>query len=102
MANLQRPKSDGRCVHCRLKLQKKTKDHVFPDSWYPASTPGNVQRWTVPSCRQCNKDLGALENEVFVPLAMCIDPRKIAAAGISKRALGSLGVGAGGKLSEKE
>ncbi len=98
----RRPKSDGRCIHCRQLMAERTKDHVFPDSWYPASTPARVQRWTVPSCSVCNGTFGELESEVFVPLALCIDPRKIAAAGLSKKALRTLGIGAGGKLSESE
>lgn len=98
----KRPKSDGRCIHCRRLLAERTKDHVFPDSWYPASTPTTVQRWTVPSCRVCNGNSGELESEVFVPLALCINPRKIAAAGLSKKALRALGIGAGGKLSGEE
>jgi hypothetical protein len=102
MANLRRPKSDGRCIHCRQKLQEKTKDHVFPDSWYPASTPANVQRWTVPSCGPCNGDSGQLENEVFLPLALCINPQKNAAAGLSKKALRAFGIDADGQLSDDE
>jgi hypothetical protein len=98
---LRRPKSDGRCIHCRQVLVKKTKDHVFPDSWYPQSTPAKVQRWTVPSCGDCNHKYGEMENEVFIPLALCVDPRKIAAAGLSKKALRSLGIGAG-ELGEDE
>src|SRR6266478_2639091 len=98
----KRPKSDGRCVHCRRALAKRTKDHAFPDSWYPASTPTKVQRWTVPSCPKCNHDFGEMENEVFVPLALCVDPRKIAAAGMSQKALRALGIGANRKLDEKE
>ena len=35
-------------------------------------------------------------------LALCINPQKIAAAGLSKKALRALGIGAGGKLSEEE
>jgi hypothetical protein len=44
---------------------------------------------------------GEMENEVFIPLALCVDPRKIAAAGLSKKALRSLGIGAG-ELGEDE
>lgn len=83
-------------------MVKKTKDHVFPDSWYPESTPASVQRWTVPSCEACNGKFGAMEKEVFVRLALCIDPRKAAAAGISKKALRSFGVGADAALDEEE
>src|SRR6516164_1177736 len=83
----KRPKSDGRCIHCRAKLVSGTKDHVFPDSWYPDSTPKSVQRWTVPSCARCNRESGEFENEAFIRLALCVDPRKEAAKGLAKRAL---------------
>jgi hypothetical protein len=91
-SSVKRPRSDGRCVHCRGVAS--TKDHVFPDSWYPESTPGNVQRWTVPCCEKCNRDLGLIEKEVFVRLGLCINPEKVAATGISKRVIRSFGIGA--------
>jgi len=98
---LKRPKSDGRCIHCRTPLTKPTKDHVFPSSWYPDSTPRNVQRWTVPSCERCNRDFGALEEQLLVTLSLCVDPRKQAASGVSKKALRAFGIGVSG-LNEKE
>src|ERR1700694_4986341 len=91
---IRRPKSDGRCVHCREFHADMTKDHVFPDSWYPESTPKTVQRWTVPSCGRCNRELGHVEKEVFVRLGLCVNPQKVAATGISKRVIRSLGIGA--------
>jgi hypothetical protein len=78
-----------------------TKDHVFPDSWYPESTPETVQRWTVPSCLRCNRELGLIEKEVFVRLGLCVNPQKVAATGISKRVVRSFGIGAEG-LDEDE
>jgi hypothetical protein len=96
---IKRPRSDGRCVHCRNVAT--TKDHVFPDSWYPESTPETVQHWTAPSCEPCNRDLGFAEKEVFVRLGLCVNPQKVAATGISKRVIRSLGIGAEG-LDEDE
>jgi|HubBroStandDraft_4_1064222.scaffolds.fasta_scaffold02650_4 hypothetical protein len=98
---VNRPKSDGRCIHCRERLIKATKDHVFPDSWYPMSTPSEVQRWTAPSCGRCNHDFGEMEKELFVRLAFCVDPQNVGASGLSKKAIRSFGIGASG-LSEKE
>jgi len=98
---LNRPKGDGRCIHCRTVMTKITKDHVFPSSWYPDSTPANVQHWTVPSCEPCNKKLGVMEEDLLVRLSLCVDPRKQAALGVSKRALRAFGIGVSG-LSEKE
>jgi hypothetical protein len=98
---VKRPKSDGRCIYCRERMVKSTKDHVFPDSWYPTSTSPKVQRWTVPSCERCNHEFGEMEKELFVRLALCVDPRKIGATGLSKRAVRSFGVDAPG-ISTKE
>jgi hypothetical protein len=98
---LKRPKSDGKCIHCREVLVESTKDHVFPASWYPNSTPPNVQRWTIPSCKRCNGQFGELERELFIRLALCINPLKPAASGLVERALRSLGIRARG-LTEEE
>jgi hypothetical protein len=82
-------------------MVRPTKDHVFPDSWYPTSTPVKVQRWTAPSCRSCNEHFGEMEKELFVRLALCVDPQKVGAMGLSKRAVRSFGVEAGGISSEE-
>jgi hypothetical protein len=82
-----------KCVHCLKILEQETKDHVFPKSWYPDNTPNEVQRWTVPSCAQCNGRLGRAEKEMFVRLALCANPTKAQAAGMSKKALRTLGIG---------
>jgi len=100
----RRPKSDGRCIHCREKLDKKSKktaDHVFPSSWYPDSTPSSIQRWTAPSCGKCNCESGEKEKQLLIRLALCINPQKPEVQGLSKRALASLGVGVTG-LDEDE
>jgi hypothetical protein len=90
-----------RCVHCGKTLTKTTKDHVFPDSWYPETTPADTQRWTVPSCSACNNRLGSIEKKVFSRLALCIDPRKAEAAGVSAKAMRSLGIGIEGLAAEE-
>lgn len=98
------PQSDPRrCVHCGQALAKgtETRDHVFPKSWYPETTPDDVQRWTVPCCGDCNEKLGSMEKELFNRLALCVDPRKAEAAGLSERAMRAMGIGAEG-LSEEE
>lgn len=82
-----------KCVHCLQELIKKSKDHVFPSSWFTDNTPASVQRWTVPSCPTCNGTFGEQEKELFIRLAICIDPTKAEASGIAKNALKSLGVG---------
>lgn len=91
----------GRCVHCLRFADDITDDHVFPYSWYPESTPATVQRWTVPCCKRCNKELGAMESDLLVRLALCLDPKSEAARGIPEKALRSLGIDAG-ELTPKE
>ena len=101
---VRRPKSDGRCTHCREPLTKSTKDHVFPSSWYPDTTPEDVQRWTAPSCESCNGHFDELEKDLLVFLACCIDPTKPAAQGLYERARRTMGIGvdglAGGRIVE--
>jgi hypothetical protein len=75
---------------------------VFPGSWYPAATPGDVQRPTAPSCRPCNGKFGKLENYLLGRLGLCIDPAKAEAAGIPAKALRSVGIGVEAELSAKE
>ena len=82
-------------------MTKPTKDHVFPGSWYPDSTPQQVQRWTVPSCQPSNNKFGAMEESLFVRFVMCVDPRKQAASGVWNKARRMLGIGVTG-LSESE
>lgn len=100
-AAIKRPKSDGRCIHCRKALTKQTKDHVFPSSWYPDTTPDGVQRWTAPSCESCNGYFGRLEKELLVFLACCMNPQKPAARGLYQRVRRTMGIGVEG-LTEEE
>ena len=65
-------------------------------SWYPETAQQRSQRWTVPSCGTCNNKLGAMEKEVFNRLALCVDPRKAEAAGLSAKAIRSMGIGVEG------
>lgn len=99
---IRRPKSDGRCIHCRGLLTETTKDHVFPSSWYPDTTPDEVQRWTAPSCRSCNESFGELEKELLVFLACCINPTKPAARGLYERVRRTMGIGVEGLSAEEK
>jgi hypothetical protein len=93
-----------RCVHCLTPLPNKevSKDHVFPSSWYTDDTSPKVQRWTVPSCKKCNGRFGDLEKELFLRLAVCIDPDRAQAAGINRKLLRSFGIGPDISDREKE
>jgi len=90
-----------RCVHCLLPADSVTADHVFPSSWYPDTTPASVQRWTVPACSKCNRELGKLEKDLLVRLVLCVNPKSHAASGLASKALRSLGIEAD-LLSERE
>jgi len=87
--------------HCLRQNQTVTYDHGLPASWYPDSTPRNVQRWTAPSCQKCNSELGRLERDLLIRVVLCIDPKKEAVSGLASKVLRSLGLDADG-LSETE
>jgi DUF2934 family protein len=99
---IRRPKSDGRCIHCQGTLTEPTKDHVFPSSWYPDTTPDEVQRWTAPSCKRCNEYFGRLEKELLIFLACCINPQKAAARGLYERVRRTMGIGVEGLTDEEK
>jgi hypothetical protein len=99
---MQKPKGEDRCIHCGQPLVEETDDHVFPASWYPDSTPQSVQRWKAPSCRVCNGTSGKKEQELFIRLALCVDPRKIEALGISAKLARTFGIGEGISPADKQ
>lgn len=82
--------SSGRCVHCLQEVDAITEDHLFPRSWYPTTTPQNLEKWKFPACSPCNRAYGKLEEELRLLLAACVDPRSDAAAGIWAKALDSI------------
>jgi len=67
-----------------------TWDHVFPQGWYPDTTPKNVEKWKIPSCLPCNNEYSKLEGELLRLLGMCVDPNVPETAGIANRALRSM------------
>ena len=75
-----------RCVYCLRSVQEATEDHVIAQSWYPESTPENVEKWKVPSCRPCNTRYSKLEDDLKIRLAFCVDPSNPAAQGVYERA----------------
>lgn len=79
-----------KCIHC-LKITKDvTEDHILPVSWYLTSTPKDIEKWTAPACRECNNRLGALENELRIRMALCVDPTDPELAEIAKSAIRAL------------
>ncbi len=51
-----------------------------------------MQRWTVPSCQDCNQKHGELEKDLLVRMALCVDPMSEGAAGLAVKALRSMGL----------
>jgi len=83
-------KTPTRCVHCLQLVDKTTKDHLFPKSWYPATTPANLEKWTIPACESCNREYGRIEEGLRLMLAACLDPKSLASAGLWQKASGSI------------
>jgi len=75
----------GQCVHCLSHFDNLTSDHVFPRSWYPNSTPDNLEKWQVPACRKCNQDYGKLEEDLLYRIGLCIDGDTDASSGIPEK-----------------
>ncbi len=86
-----------RCIHCLEESAVTNEDHVFPDSWYPDTTPPNITKWTAPSCIECNTKLGNDEDFLFSRLALSARPDIPASSGLANRALRIFGVRAKSK-----
>lgn len=94
-----------RCVHCLSELTgpaesgtppldtAATKDHVFPKQWFPDNTPQNLNRWTVPACARCNRELGAIEKRLLNTIILCLDVTRPEIAGIYQRVKKGLAIG---------
>lgn len=74
-------------MHCLRQEVDLTWDHVIPLSWYPESTPEDLEKWKVPSCEECNRTYGTLENDLLLRMGLCLDPADARAAGIADKAL---------------
>ena len=75
--------TNTRCVYCLRFFKKLTSDHVFPKSWFPDTTPQNMEKWQIPSCENCNTEYSKIENDLLQRFGMCVDPDSIAAKGIA-------------------
>jgi hypothetical protein len=85
----------GKCVHCLKDVEERNSDHVFPASWYPDSTPPNLEKWQIPSCIPCNSDYGKLESDLLSRVGLCLDPHATASKSIVESALRSMKYQAG-------
>ena len=82
----KRPPS-GRCVHCLRQVDDLTWDHVFPEAWYPETTPQNLEKWKIPSCLDCNQLHAKSEGDLLIRFGLCVDPDDPRNAGIVEKAL---------------
>lgn len=82
--------SRGRCVHCLDFCDDLTSDHVFPKSWYPHTTPLEMEKWQAPSCEKCNFRMGEIENRLLVKIGLCVPPFEPESLGIAHKAVRSL------------
>jgi hypothetical protein len=91
-----------RCVYCLKVTDSPEWDHVPAKSWYPTSTPPTVQRWTVPSCPECNRKYGQLEQDLLIRMVLCLDSDSEAARGLDERVFAAMGLDVTGlSLGEK-
>lgn len=75
------------CIHCLKYFENLTRDHIFPESWYPDSTPQNQEKWVAPACLNCNNKLGRIEEDVYKKIAPTMSYKDVASAGISEKAM---------------
>lgn len=87
---MAKPAGPGKCIHCLCDVPERNWDHVFPESWYPETTPPDMEKWTAPSCLRCNSDHGKVEQDLLIRFGLCLDPADPAAKGIVDKALRSI------------
>src|SRR2546422_8593980 len=78
------PRKNPACVYCG-KVEGIEAEHVFPRSWYPDTTPPEVQRLTVPACHACNTRFKKIEESVGHDLIMATNLDLPEAAGVYDR-----------------
>jgi len=87
---MARQPGPGICVHCLRDVPKRNWDHVFPQGWYPDTTPENLEKWKIPSCKSCNDEYGRMEEELGIILSACVNPKSARASGIWEKTLRAL------------
>lgn len=87
-------KKIGKCVHCLKDNVELTSDHMFPKAWYPDATPKDLEKWQMPSCLECNQRYGKLENDLIGRVALTLDAKNPASAGLAEKALRAINPGA--------
>jgi hypothetical protein len=88
-------KGIGKCVHCLQEDVELTSDHMFPKAWYPETTAENLEKWQIPACSACNSRYGKIENDLLGRIALTLDAKNPASAGLCEKALRALNPAAG-------
>jgi hypothetical protein len=86
---------NGKCVHCLKDPVERNWDHVFPQSWYPNTTPENLEKWQIPSCVPCNSRYGKIEQDLIGRFALALDSKNPASAGLVETAIRAIDPAAG-------
>jgi len=80
----------GQCIYCLKSYDDLTSDHVFPRSWYSDTTPPDMEKWQAPACKECNAEMGKIENRLLIQIGLCVPPFERASLGIAQKATRSL------------
>ncbi len=99
---MARKPGPGICVHCLKEVPKRNWDHVFPQGWYPDTTPENLEKWKIPTCKNCNDEYGRIEDDLGIVLSACINPKSTQASGIWKKTLRALSHSHGKNSKDKQ
>jgi hypothetical protein len=87
---MARPPKPGPCIHCLKDFDSLNWDHVFPQAWYPDSTPNGLEKWKIPTCYKCNKEYGVIEKDLLVRIGICLDIDDPDTSSIAQKALNSV------------
>lgn len=60
---------------------------MFPEAWYPKTTPANLEKWKIPACRECNLLHSKSEGDLLIRIGLCVDPDDPNSAGIVDKVL---------------
>jgi hypothetical protein len=91
----------GKCVHCLKDGVDLTSDHMFPKSWYPDTTPENLEQWQFPCCRGCNQRYSKIEDDLLNRFALVLDAKHPASQGLVDAALRAIDPNAGRDVDGK-
>jgi hypothetical protein len=87
---MAKPPGPGKCVHCLAEVAERDWDHVLPISWYPDTTPPDLEKWKIPSCLPCNHGYSKIEGDFRDRVGLCLDPDNPASKSIVEAAMRSI------------